>query len=134
MRIFSREKTTPWIRPEKPAGEPGVRTAEDVAIIKPYAARMDYELRTNMHKGGRTTWLDIEPKELMAEVYLHAGKLQSALMAGDGAKVLEYAADVGNLCAMVADRCGLLGLPTLEQIAADAEERLKERKVVDWDS
>lgn len=79
-------------------------------VLKPFTAAMDRELHANMRKGDRPAWLQVSAATLMLELLYHHSKLQVALDAGDGDRILEYSADIANISMMIADVCGALPL------------------------
>ena len=88
--------------------------------VDTFADMMQYELDDpqNQDKGG---WGDTDPFLLLAEVQYHVGKLSKAVMVGDVDGIAEYAADTGNLCMMLADRCGVLALRNTRKTFAESD-------------
>lgn len=79
-------------------------------VLRPFTAAMDRELHANAHKGDRPGWMKMSAATIMLEILYHHSKLQVALDAGDGDRILEHTADVANLSMMLADVCGALSL------------------------
>lgn len=77
-------------------------------VLLPFLAMMRAELHANAHKGDRPGWLTMDRKTAMLEVFYHMGKLHQAVHRKDTGAVIEYAADVANMCMMLVDVCGLL--------------------------
>ncbi len=68
--------------------------------IDEFSELMTREMAANDHKSARGPWIDVPPKELLADILYHAGKLAVAIKEQDAKGVEEYAADVGNLAMM----------------------------------
>jgi hypothetical protein len=79
-------------------------------LLDRYLPHAENELQANSWKGDH--WRDQPADELAFEVLYHAAKLAIAVRLGDTpASVLEYAADMANCAAMVADNLDLLDQP-----------------------
>lgn len=91
--------------------------AEQVSI---YTAAMLRELDANMYKGN---YRDLSTNDLLIEIQKHLDKLRLTVNQGGAKKtrVLEYAADVGNLCFMLADVTRCLDMETLEKRRAEKD-------------
>lgn len=87
----------------------GDRDALPVCMV----VQMRRELEANVHKGD---WLALTPEQHEHEVIYHALKLILAARIHDTEAVREYAADVANQAAMLADAHGALDL---EPVAGD---------------
>ncbi len=121
------------VDPDERGGYGDLRTAVDRA-----STLMLSELLANRRKGDRAGWLAVAPMALVLDIYYHVGKLQAAVNDLERQRarldaemrsttslrglehvawrlaeraVREHAADVANMAMMVADRCGVLGLP-----------------------
>lgn len=79
-------------------------------VLNPFTVAMERELHANSRKGDRPAWLQVPAATLMLELLYHHSKLQVALDAGDGDRILEYSADIANISMMLADVCGALSL------------------------
>lgn len=79
-------------------------------VLRPFTAAMERELHANSRKGDRPAWLQLSAATLMLELLYHHSKLQVALDAGDGDRIMEYTADIANISMMIADVCGALSL------------------------
>lgn len=92
-------------------------------VLRPFNAAMERELHANSHKGDRPAWIQVPAATLMSELLYHHSKLQVALDAGDGDRILEYSADIANISMMIADVCGAL---SLMPVVATPREKLLE--------
>lgn len=61
---------------------------------------MSREMEANSHKGEKSKWIEVNPKELLADALYHAAKLAAAIKDGDDDKVEEYAGDIANMAMM----------------------------------
>ncbi|MCV0108797.1 hypothetical protein KUC42_08495 [Pseudomonas aeruginosa] len=77
-------------------------------VLLPFLKLMEHELHANAGKGDRPSWLQMDRKTALLEIYYHLGKLQKATKDNDAAGIVEYAADVSNMSMMLVDVCGLL--------------------------
>lgn len=77
-------------------------------VLRPFVAAMARELHANAHKGDRPGWLTMSGRQALEEIYYHVSKLHYAVRHDDAAGVVEYAADVANMCMMLVDTLGLL--------------------------
>jgi hypothetical protein len=93
-------------------------TADREALVDRMAVQMRRELVANAHKGD--VWLDASRSVHEHEVIYHTVKLLLAARCDDKEGVREYAADVGNCAAMLADACGSLDLPDSDEGGYDA--------------
>jgi hypothetical protein len=99
--------------------------------------QMHHELTVNVHKGD---WLTLTPEQHEHEVIYHALKLLLAARASDTESVREYAADVANHAAMLADAHGALDLahgqgePGYDAHGSDVLRDLADRLLVLIDS
>jgi hypothetical protein len=75
------------------------------AFLTPFVEQMEYELHANSGKGDRAGWLQMSPQQCLLEIYYHLGKLQKATKKSDIRGIIEYSADVANMCMMHADIC-----------------------------
>ena len=73
--------------------------------IKNFSEAMYKELIANNKKGD---WDKLHPLYLCAELHYHASKLYKACDEKDNKKILEYAADCGNISMMISDITGAL--------------------------
>lgn len=91
--------------------------AEQVAL---YTAAMLRELDANMYKG---SYQKADVDTLLLEIQGHLDKLRRTIQAHpkEKARILEYAADLGNLAFMVADIAGALDLETLKKREAETD-------------
>lgn len=80
------------------------------SVLRPFVNLMAQELHANAHKGDRPGWLKMTALECLQEVYYHVAKLKAAVESKDTAHIAEYAADVANLCMMLTDIEGALGV------------------------
>lgn len=79
-------------------------------VLRPFVAMMEKELHANAGKGDRPGWLAMSADTCLLEIFYHLGKLQKAVKKSEGDGIGEYAADVANMCMMLADICGVLAL------------------------
>lgn len=77
-------------------------------VLLPFLAMMRAELHANSGKGDRPSWLQMDVKTALLEIFYHMGKLQKAAKKGDINGVREYTADVANTAMMLADIHGVL--------------------------
>ncbi|MCZ9710613.1 hypothetical protein NB861_26350 [Pseudomonas aeruginosa] len=77
-------------------------------VLLPFLKSMEHELHANAKKGDRPSWMQMDRKTALLEIYYHLGKLQKATSDNDPAGIVEYAADVANMAMMLVDVCGLL--------------------------
>ena len=70
-------------------------------LIKEFSQLMLKEMDANEHKDVRGPWIKVHPKELLADVLYHCGKLAVSIRECDDEGVREYSADVANLAMMV---------------------------------
>ena len=61
---------------------------------------MDREMENNSYKGGKSEYIAVNAKVLLADALYHAGKLAVAIKEESDSKVEEHAADVANLAMM----------------------------------
>lgn len=76
-------------------------------VTRNFRKMMIHELAANYEKGDRNGehgWLTMTDKQMMNEIYYHAGKLQAALKDGNLELIREFSADVANLAMMCIDR------------------------------
>jgi hypothetical protein len=95
--------------------------------INLFGRAMAREMRANEHKNAEAGWEAIKPKELVADLTYHAAKLARAVYEGNPTRIIEHAADVGNLAWMTADAAGVL-TPGVVQ------ERASEPDLMEWDT
>lgn len=79
--------------------------------LVPFVALMRAELHANSEKGDRPGWLAMDTNTALFEIYYHMAKLTYAIRKEDAAGAREFAADVANMCMMLLDTTGLLGVP-----------------------
>lgn len=79
--------------------------------LVPFVALMRAELHANSEKGDRPGWLAMDTNTALFEIYYHMAKLTYAIRKEDAAGAKEFAADVANMCMMLLDTTGLLGVP-----------------------
>lgn len=91
-----------------PQGEPVAQKYDET--LMPFVALMRKELHSNAGKGDRHGWLAMPAEICLLEIFYHLGKLQKAVKKSDGDGMMEYAADVANMCMMLLDICGALHL------------------------
>ena len=72
-------------------------------IILAFAERMEAKLAKNRHKGGRTAWLQDDPRELLRRLNQEVAELEEAVDSGHAQSAIDEAADVANFALMVAD-------------------------------
>lgn len=90
--------------------DPGKPAKYDDTLV-PFVALMRAELHANSEKGDRPGWLAMDTNTALFEIYYHMAKLTYAIRKEDGAGAREFAADVANMCMMLLDTTGLLGVP-----------------------
>ena len=78
--------------------------------LLPFLAMMRMELHANAHKGDREGWLSMTTGECLLEIYWHTSKLQRALRDNERDGIREFSADIANLCMMMVDVAGALGV------------------------
>ena len=78
--------------------------------LLPFLALMRQELHANAHKGDREGWLSMTTGECLLEIYWHTSKLQRALRDNERDGIREFSADIANLCMMMVDVAGALGV------------------------
>lgn len=86
-------------------------------LVDRMAVQMRRELLSNAHKG--TEWREADPADLDCDVLYHVLKLSLAVKAKDKDAVREYAADVANCAAILADHFGVLENPGNPEDAAE---------------
>lgn len=83
----------------EPTGEP----LNYIPMLTRYHQEQLREMEANEYKGG---WHDMTPEQLMYQIHDHVSKLHCVVEDRADDLVREYAADVGNLCAMLLDVTG----------------------------
>lgn len=84
--------------------------SEYLPMLDAYHFEMVREMQANEHK---STWKGLTPEWALADIHYHVSKLDWAMRHTDERgwdEVREFAADVGNLCAMLLDIAGLFTL------------------------